>query len=39
MDNIQLPKVKALGVAWDCGKDSLTFACRRQGEKAKTLSE
>ncbi|OUC47905.1 integrase core domain protein, partial [Trichinella nativa] len=39
MDNIQLPKVKALGVAWDCEQDSLTFACRRQGEKAKTLSE
>ncbi|KRX77498.1 hypothetical protein T06_15881 [Trichinella sp. T6] len=39
MGNSQLPKVKALGVAWDCEQDSLTFACRRQGEKAKTLSE
>ncbi|KRZ87371.1 hypothetical protein T08_15458, partial [Trichinella sp. T8] len=39
MGNSQLPKVKAVGVAWDCEQDSLTFACRRQGEKAKTLSE
>ncbi|KRZ82023.1 hypothetical protein T08_14190, partial [Trichinella sp. T8] len=39
MGNSQLPKVKVLGVAWDCEQDSLTFACRRQGEKAKTLSE
>ncbi|KRX35821.1 hypothetical protein T05_7769 [Trichinella murrelli] len=39
MGNSQLPKVKALGVTWDCEQDSLTFACRRRGEKAKTLSE
>ncbi|KRY09184.1 hypothetical protein T12_5645 [Trichinella patagoniensis] len=39
MGNSQLPKVKALGVAWAYEQDSLTFACRRQGEKAKTLSE
>ncbi|KRY50954.1 hypothetical protein T03_2785 [Trichinella britovi] len=39
MGNSQLPKVKAVGVAWDCEQDSLTFACRRQGEKAKILSE
>ncbi|KRX70635.1 hypothetical protein T06_16456 [Trichinella sp. T6] len=36
MGNSQLTLVKGLGVAWDCEQDSLTFACRRQGEKAKT---
>ncbi|KRZ84099.1 hypothetical protein T08_2302 [Trichinella sp. T8] len=30
---------KALDIAWDCEQDSLTFACRRQGEKAKTVSD
>ena len=38
-DGQGLPKVKALGVAWDCSKDCLTFSCRQPEKEVKTPAD
>jgi len=39
LDQSSLPAVKALGVAWDCKTDQLTFQTRKIGTRARTVRD